>query len=138
MKITIKMSKSYAQKCAAYAAILKANPGTTANEIGERYKGTPLGMRKQDRNDFVKGYKGELVQKAAFKAKIENSDMTAATRAKMLKIADKRAYSAAKSNTRKSKATGDGTIVTGVKGLSDRTFGRIPKHGDGAFVEFYG
>lgn len=132
------MGKSYAQKCAAYAAILKANPDTTANEIGERYKGSPLGMRKQDRNDFVKGFKAELTQKAVFKAKIENSDMTATTRAKLLKIADKRAYSAAKSNTRKSKASGDGTIVTGVKGLSDRTFGRIPQHGDGAYVEFYG
>lgn len=132
------MSKSYAQKCAAYAAVIKANPDISANELGRRYQGTDLSMRKQDRNDFVKGFKAELTQKAAFKGKIENSDMTAATRAKLLKIVDKRAYSAAKNNTRKSKASGDGTIVTGVKGLSDRTFGRIPQHGDGAYVEFYG
>lgn len=131
--------KSYAQKCAAYAAVIKANPGISANELGRRYQGTELGMRKQDRNDFVKGYKQQLNDKAEFLKNINNSDMTKGTKKKMEKMADRTAYKYAKNNTRKGqKANKDGIIYKNVKDLEKRTFNRIPNFGDGAFIEFYG
>lgn len=131
--------KSYAQKCAAYALVLKSNPGLSANELGRRYQGTDLGMRKQDRNDFVKGYKQQLADKTEFIKNISNSDMTDGTKKKMEKMADRTAYKFAKNNTRRGqKANTENIIYKNVKDLERRTFNRIPNFGDGAYIEFYG
>lgn len=131
--------KSYAQKTAAYAAVIRANPGISANEIGRRYQGTELGMRKQDRNDFVKEYKGQLTEEKQFKNYMKNSDMTKETQNKLSKEAERRGYRYAKNTTRK----GDRLNTKGVKfapvsALEDRTFARIPRGNRGDFTEFYG
>lgn len=131
--------KSYSQKCAAYAAIIKANPYISANEIGRRYAGTDLAMRKQDRNDFVKGYKDQRSSADYFKASIKNSDMTVKTQLKLSRMADKTAYYHAKNNTRKGKAANTKNIIfPTVEALENKTFNRVPKHGPNTYVEFYG
>ncbi len=131
--------KSYAQKCAAYAAVIKANPDISANELGRRYAGTELAMRKQDRNDFVKGYRAENAQADYFKASMKNSDMTDKTRLRLSRMADKTAYTFAKNNTRKGQGLNTKKIIfPNVKALENRTFNRVPKHGPDSYVEFYG
>lgn len=67
--------KSYDQKAAVYWSIIKANPKTSANAIGRRYKGTLFGMRKRDRNDLVK----ELKWAARFLTKINLTNATPET-----------------------------------------------------------
>ena len=69
------MVKSYNQKAQAYFNIIFANPKASANEIGRRYAGTELGMRKQDRNDLVKAIKEQLNQRESFIEKMTNSNM---------------------------------------------------------------
>jgi len=130
------MGVSYAKKTAIYASVLRANPKVSANEIGRRYAGTQYAMRKQDRNDFVKGFKEQLKQAAGYKKNISNSDMSKVTQERLGKAADSLAYKHAKSATRKGKR--DGLKPYGsVKGLQANTFNRFPDY-DGEKVLFYG
>ena len=127
---------SYAQKCAAYFNIIKANPNISANEIGRRYDKTPYGMKKQDRNDFVKLAKDQLKQGEAFKKQLANSNLPKQTQAKMAKITAKTAYKYAKNSTRKAKSKqGPDIINSSVADLKARTLNRFkPNKGD--FIDF--
>lgn len=130
---------SYAKKTAAYAAVIRANPNISANEIGRRYKGTKLGMRKQDRNDFVKNFKEQLKQEAQYKDYMKNSDMSDSTRKRLSKEAEKQAYKYAKNTTRKGERLNEKKIIyKPVSSLENKTFARIPPQNRGDFTEFYG
>lgn len=90
--MTKSKEKSYSQKAAVYYSVLKANPTVSANAIGKRYGGTPLSMRKQDRNDLVKSLKDGI----EFDARLKNSDALDATRARLKGVM----YQKAKRQTR--------------------------------------
>jgi len=127
---------SYAQKCAAYAQVIKANPNISANELGRRYDKTPYGMKKQDRNDFVKEYKQQLKEGEDFKKQLANSNLPKQTQAKMAKITAKTAYKYAKNSTRKAKSKqGPDIINSSVADLKARTLNRY-KPGKGDFMDF--
>lgn len=131
------MVKSYAQKAQAYFAILSANPKTSANEIGRRYAGTELGMRKQDRNDLVKLIKEQLNQRAEFINKMNNSNMKPETIKKLSKESKRIAYNYAKKNTRRSKPKlKEGQIIRSVKSLEQNVFGKYRPDATG-YYEFY-
>ena len=127
---------SYAQKCAAYFNIIKANPNISANEIGRRYAGSAYGMKKQDRNDFVKLAKDQLKQGEDFKKQLANSNLPKQTQAKMAKITGRTAYKYAKNSTRKAmKGKGPEVINSSVADLKARTLNRY-KPGKGDFIDF--
>jgi len=132
-------SKTYAQKCAVYASVIKANPGISANEIGRRYHNTPLGMRKEDRNGFVGTFAKQHAEAENFKASIKNSDMSKTTQDRLNSVAKRMSYKNAKFSTKQGdKINKDGGKYPPVSVLGRKTFNRVPKHGPDDFVEFYG
>lgn len=82
------MTKSFDQKAAAYWAIIKAKPDTSATSIYKRYRHTGMGMRKQESLSLTK----ELKKAVELRSRNANSDMTLATQ----KRVNKGAYNAAK------------------------------------------
>ena len=82
------MTKSFNQKSAAYWAILKANPDTSATSIYKRYQHTSLGLRKQESLSLTK----ELKKAVELKTRNANSDMNPDTQ----KRVNKGSYKAAK------------------------------------------
>jgi len=131
------MVKSYAQKAQAYFAIISAKPKTSANEIGRRYKGTELAMRKQDRNDLVKAIKEQLNQRTEFINKMNKSNIKPETVKKLSAESKRIAYNYAKKNTRKSKPKlKEGEIISSVKSLEQRVFGKYRPDATGHY-EFY-
>lgn len=131
------MVKSYAQKAQAYFAVISANPKVSANEIGRRYAGTELGMRKQDRNDLVKAIKEQLNQRAEFINKMNNSNIKPETVKKLSKESKRIAYNYAKKSTRKSKPKlKEGEKITSVKSLEQTVFGKYRPDATGHY-EFY-
>lgn len=82
------MTKSFDQKSAAYWAILKANPDTSATNIYKRYKGTSMGMRKQESLSLTK----ELKKAVEMRERNANSSMKGGTQ----KRVNRGAYNAAK------------------------------------------
>ena len=131
------MVKSYNQKAQAYFAILAANPKTSANEIGRRYAGTELAMRKQDRNDLVKAIKEQLNQRESFIEKMNNSNMKPETIKKLSKESKRIAYNHAKKSTRKAQPKlKEGEIVSSVRSLEQNVFGKYRPDSTG-YYEFY-
>lgn len=131
------MVKSYNQKAQAYFNIIFANPKVSANEIGRRYAGTELGMRKQDRNDLVKAIKEQLNQRESFIEKMTNSNMNPKTIKKLSKESKRMAYNYAKKSTRKAQPKlKEGEIVSSVRSLEQNVFGKYRPDSTGHY-EFY-
>jgi hypothetical protein len=131
------MVKSYSQKADAIYKALEKNPNLSASAIYNRYKGSELGMRKTDSLELTKAIKDQLKAKADFEAKINNSNMTDKTKAKLTKIARQTAYKSAKNNTKRGKEENKKGIIYGnVQGLTQRTFNKRRPNADG-FTEFY-
>jgi len=131
------MTKSYNQKAQAYFAIISANPKITANAIGKRYTGTELGMRKQDRNDLVKAIKEQLNQRESFIQKMTNSNMKPETLKKLSAASKHMAYNYAKKSTRKAQPKlKEGQIISSVRSLEQRVFGKYRPDSNGHY-EFY-
>ena len=131
------MVKSYNQKAQAYFAVLAANPKTSANEIGRRYAGTELAMRKQDRNDLVKAIKEQLNQRETFIEKMKNSNMKPETITKLSKESKRMAYNHAKKSTRKAQPKlKEGEIASSVRSLEQNVFGKYRPDSTGHY-EFY-
>lgn len=131
------MVKSYNQKAQAYFNVISANPKVSANEIGRRYAGTELAMRKQDRNDLVKAIKEQLNQRESFIEKMTNSNMKPETIKKLSKESKRMAYNYAKKSTRKAQPKlKEGEILSSVRSLEQNVFGKYRPDSTGHY-EFY-
>jgi len=131
------MGKSYSQKVDAIYKVLEKNPNTSATQIYNRFKGTDYGMRKTDSLEFTKLAKTQIQQQADFKKKLDNSDVTAGTKRKLLTMARQQGYKYAKYSAKKGKGLlPKNAMVLDVNTLRKNTFSGYPQNIED-YVTFY-
>jgi len=131
-------AKSYSQKADAMFKTLSSHPDMTATQVYNKYKGTPLGMRKTDSLELAKAFKEEIKLRDKFVDKVVNhTNMMPSTKIKLSKAAGKVAYKHAKNNTRRGQIENKAGIkYGGVQILDNKTFSRHAPNAD-MFYEFY-